>query len=33
LNMGRSFELFGDQAEAKKYFDLAAELGFPHQVD
>lgn len=33
LNMGRSYELIGDQAEAKKYFSLAAELGVSHQID
>ncbi len=33
LNMGSSYELMGNQAEAKKYFDLAAQLGFPHQKD
>jgi hypothetical protein len=33
LNMGRSYELAGNQAEAKIYFDIAAGLGFPHQMD
>lgn len=33
LNMGRSYELLGDQNEAKKYYDLAAGLGVPHQLD
>jgi tetratricopeptide (TPR) repeat protein len=33
LNMGHSHELLGNQGEAKKYFDLAAELGHPHQAD
>jgi len=33
LNMGSSYELIGNQAGAKKYFDLAARLGFPHQKD
>ena len=31
LNMGRSHELLGDQAEAEKYYDLADELGVTHQ--
>lgn len=33
LNMGKSYELLGNQSEAKRYFDLAAELGFSHQID
>ncbi len=33
LNMGRSYEQLGDQDEAKKYFNLAAELGVPHQME
>lgn len=33
LNLGRSYELLGNHVEAKKYFDLAAGLGFPHQPD
>ncbi len=33
LNMGRSYEQLGDQAEAEKYFNLAAELGVPHQME
>jgi tetratricopeptide (TPR) repeat protein len=33
LNLGRSYELLGDLNEAMKYFDLAAELGFPHQPE
>jgi tetratricopeptide (TPR) repeat protein len=33
LNMGHSYELLGNQDEAKRYFDLAAELGFSHQLD
>jgi tetratricopeptide (TPR) repeat protein len=33
LNMGRSYELLGDQAAAGKYFNLAAELGVPHQME
>ena len=33
LNMGRSFELLGNQAEAQRFFDLAAGLGFPHQME
>jgi len=33
LNLGHSYELLGDHAQAKKYYDLAARLGFPHQPD
>jgi len=33
LNMGRSFELLGKHAEAQKFFDIAAGLGFPHQME
>ncbi|RPI30739.1 MAG: hypothetical protein EHM70_13165 [Chloroflexota bacterium] len=30
VNMGRSFELLGNQAEARRYYDLAAGLGCIH---
>lgn len=33
LNMGRSYARLGDQAEAEKYFNLAAELGVTHQME
>ena len=33
LNMGQSFELLGDAGEAKRYYDLAADLGVIHQAD
>ena len=33
LNMGRSYEQLGNQAEAEKYFTLAGELGVPHQME
>lgn len=33
VNMGRSHELLGDLAEAKRYYDLAAGLGVPHQIE
>ena len=33
LNMGRSYELLGNQAQAKKFFDRAAELGVTHQME
>jgi hypothetical protein len=33
LNLGRSFELLGNQTEAKRYYDLAARLGSVHQTD
>lgn len=32
LNMGHSYELLGNQDEAHRYYDLAAELGVEHQV-
>jgi tetratricopeptide (TPR) repeat protein len=31
LNMGYSYELLGNQDEARQYYDLAAELGVVHQ--
>ena len=31
LNMGRSFELLGRMESATRYYNLAAELGFPHR--
>lgn len=31
LNMGQSYELLGKMDEAKRYYDLAAKMGFPHQ--
>ena len=33
LNMGQSHEKLGDQAAAKHYYDLAAELGAFHKPD
>jgi hypothetical protein len=33
LNLGKSHEVLGNQAEAQKYYSLAAELGFVHQPD
>ena len=33
LSLGRACELAGRQAEAAKYYGLAADLGFPHQPD
>jgi tetratricopeptide (TPR) repeat protein len=32
LNMGRSYELLGDQDAAQRYYDLAAKLGVVHQA-
>jgi hypothetical protein len=29
--MGQSYELLGKKEEAKRYYDLAAELGVYHQ--
>ena len=33
LNMGHSYELLGHLTEAQRYYDLAAQLGFPHQPE
>ena len=33
LNLGRSYELAGNQSEAQRYYDLAAALGVIHQAD
>lgn len=33
LNMGQSHERLGHQAEAQRYYKLAAELGVTHQPD
>jgi hypothetical protein len=33
LNLGHSFEILGNQSEAKRYYDLAASLGFVHQTN
>jgi hypothetical protein len=33
LNLGRSYELVGNQSEAQHYYDLAAALGVVHQAD
>jgi tetratricopeptide (TPR) repeat protein len=33
LNLGHSYEVLGNDAEAQKYYALAAELGFEHQVE
>jgi tetratricopeptide (TPR) repeat protein len=32
LNMGQSYELLGDQDEARHYYDLAAALGVIHDT-
>lgn len=31
LNLGHSYELLGDQPEAQRYYNLAAELGITHR--
>ena len=31
LCLGRSYEEVGDSARSRRYYDLAAGLGFPHQ--
>ena len=33
LNMGRSYEILGNHTEAKRYYDLAAGLGYVHQPE
>ena len=33
LNLGRSYELLGNQAEAQRFYELAAELGLIHRSD
>lgn len=33
LSLGRAYELIGNQAEAQRYYDLAATLGIIHQPD
>ncbi len=33
LNMGRSYELLGNHIEAKRYYELAAGLGYVHQAE
>ena len=33
LNMGKSYELLGNHTEAKRFYDLAARLGFEHQAE
>lgn len=33
LNMGQSYELLGQEAEARHYYQLAAELGVVHRDD
>jgi len=31
LSLGHAHEIFGNQVEARRYYDLAADLGFIHQ--
>ena len=33
VNLGRSYEALGDQVNAQKYYQLAADLGLTHQPD
>ena len=33
LNLGSSYEALGDPTEAQRYYDLAAGLGFVHQME
>jgi len=32
VNLGRSYEILGNQAEASRYYQLAADLGLVHQA-
>jgi hypothetical protein len=32
LSLGRAYELMGDFNEAQRYYDLSADLGYPHQA-
>ena len=33
VNLGSSYEVLGQQSEARRYYDLAADLGLVHQDD
>lgn len=33
VNLGRSYEVLGDQVNAQSYYQLAADLGLIHQLD
>lgn len=33
LSLGHSYEILGEMDKAENYYQLAAELGFPHQPD
>lgn len=33
VNLGHSYEMLGNQAEAQRYYTLAAKLGLVHQTD
>jgi len=33
LNLGHSYEMIGNQTEAQRYYNLAAELGFVHSAE
>jgi hypothetical protein len=33
LSLGYAYELLGNQVEAQRYYNLAADLGFVHQQD
>lgn len=33
LNIGRSYEILGNQAQAERYYSMAADLGITHQLD
>ena len=33
LNLGQSYELLGNAVESKRYYDLAAGLGYVHQAE
>jgi hypothetical protein len=33
VNLGKAHELLGHRAEAERFYQLAADLGLPHQID
>jgi hypothetical protein len=33
VNMGAAYEALGDLAEARRYYDMAAELGLVHPIE
>jgi hypothetical protein len=33
VNLGKAHELLGHREEAERFYQLAADLGLPHQID